>query len=74
MDPVFAKALAKSPDARHDTCLAFVAALRATLDSGAGPADARPAPGPDTETDHEVSGPPSPPHWADPVYRSGATS
>ncbi|ROP55128.1 serine/threonine-protein kinase [Streptomyces sp. PanSC9] len=30
VDTVFARALAKSPDARYDTCLDFVAALRAT--------------------------------------------
>ncbi|MER6070704.1 serine/threonine-protein kinase [Streptomyces sp. NPDC001817] len=74
VDPVFAKALAKSPDARHDTCLAFVAALRATLATDPAPADASPAEVPDTETDHTVSGSPSPPHWADPVYRAGATA
>ncbi|MGW2648035.1 serine/threonine-protein kinase [Streptomyces sp. NPDC001393] len=74
VDPVFAKALAKSPDARHYTCLAFVAALRATLATDAAPADVSPAEGPDTETDHTVSGPPSPPHWADPVYRAEATA
>nr|WP_244187721.1 FHA domain-containing serine/threonine-protein kinase [Streptomyces regalis] len=28
VDPVFATALAKNPDARHDSCLAFVAGLR----------------------------------------------
>ncbi|QTD96356.1 serine/threonine-protein kinase [Streptomyces cyanogenus] len=59
VDPVFAKALAKSPDARHDTCLAFVAALRAAL--AVGPADGGPEPGrPETA--------PRPPAWADPVF------
>lgn len=71
VDPVFAQALAKSPDARYDTCLAFVAALRATMTTGAGPSGARPAHQSDTHTDHTAAAePPSPPHWADPVYRA----
>jgi serine/threonine protein kinase len=74
LDPVFAKALAKSPDSRYDTCLAFVAALRATMEPSAGPADVRPAQEPDTETHHRATDPPSPPHWADPVYRADATA
>ncbi|MGW5431315.1 serine/threonine-protein kinase [Streptomyces sp. NPDC004059] len=75
VDPVFAKALAKSPDARYDTCLAFVAALRATMATGAGPAGVRPAHQPDTQTDHTAAAePPSPPHWADPVYRAEETA
>ncbi|WP_030339518.1 serine/threonine-protein kinase [Streptomyces sp. NRRL S-1022] len=53
VDPVFAQALAKSPDARHDTCIAFVAALRVALT--AGPAAGR------AETA------PRPPGWAGPV-------
>ncbi|MEV6114452.1 serine/threonine-protein kinase [Streptomyces sp. NPDC052109] len=68
LDPVFAKALAKSPDVRYDTCLAFVAALRATAATGAGPAEVRPAAEADTETDHTAAESPSPPHWADPVF------
>ncbi|WP_433447944.1 serine/threonine-protein kinase [Streptomyces sp. CA-142005] len=75
VDPVFAKALAKNPDARYDTCLAFVAALRATMATGAGPAGVRPAHQPHTQTDHTVAAePPSPPHWADPVYRADETA
>ncbi|MFF3849157.1 serine/threonine-protein kinase [Streptomyces sp. NPDC002328] len=39
VDEVFARALAKSPDERHPTCLTFVAALRAAgAGSGPGPA------------------------------------
>ncbi|MFF0200451.1 serine/threonine-protein kinase [Streptomyces sp. NPDC005017] len=65
VDPVLAKALAKSPDDRHDSCLAFVADLRAAT------AAAR--------TDHpptQVVGlaamtrpPKRPPAWAAPVFR-----
>ncbi|MEV5875256.1 serine/threonine-protein kinase [Streptomyces sp. NPDC052101] len=70
VDPVFAKALAKSPDARYDTCLAFVAALRAPLAPAPtpAPAEVRPPAEPDTETDHTATEAPSPPHWADPVF------
>ncbi|MEU8469702.1 serine/threonine-protein kinase [Streptomyces sp. NPDC029006] len=42
VDPVFARALAKSPDARYETCRDFVAALRATMT----PAPAPPGPAP----------------------------
>ncbi|MFF8475525.1 serine/threonine-protein kinase [Streptomyces sp. NPDC015414] len=56
VDEVFARALAKSPDARYDTCLDFVAALRATP---AATAPDHPAP----------AGPPPPPEWAGPVFR-----
>ncbi|AYN42915.1 serine/threonine protein kinase [Streptomyces dangxiongensis] len=42
VDPVFARALAKSPDARYDTCLGFVAALRTAMTPG--PAPPGPAP------------------------------
>ncbi|WP_428986020.1 serine/threonine-protein kinase [Streptomyces pyxinicus] len=68
VDPVFAKALAKSPDDRHDTCLGFVAALRAaaapSAPLGEDLADGRTA----TEPDHTV--PPAAPHppWAAPVF------
>lgn len=34
VDAVFAKALAKNPDDRHDSCLAFVTALRAATTGG----------------------------------------
>ncbi|MFC9926341.1 serine/threonine-protein kinase [Streptomyces sp. NPDC127190] len=68
VDPVFATALAKSPDARYDTCLAFVAALRATL------APAPAADHPATEVDRTVTAPPRPPHWAAPVFRARDTA
>ncbi|MFV0137669.1 serine/threonine-protein kinase [Streptomyces sp. HMX87] len=55
-DPVFAKALAKRPDDRHDSCLAFVAALRAAIRPG-GPAPHRSA-----------DRPAPPPRWAEPVF------
>ncbi|NEA98331.1 serine/threonine-protein kinase [Streptomyces sp. SID13726] len=64
LDAVFAKALAKSPDDRHDSCLAFVAALRSTATDthpptevalrAVEPAETRPKP---------------PPRWALPVVR-----
>ncbi|WP_251091967.1 serine/threonine-protein kinase [Streptomyces sp. Caat 7-52] len=65
VDPVFATALAKSPDARHDTCLAFVAALRAALT--AAPAPPRTDPGPDAPTPARPA-PPRPPGWAAPAF------
>ncbi|MGW2490913.1 serine/threonine-protein kinase [Streptomyces sp. NPDC001606] len=68
VDPVFATALAKSPDARYDTCLAFIAALRATL--APAPADDHPA----TEVDRTVTVPPRPPRWAAPVFRARDTA
>ncbi|MBL1108950.1 serine/threonine protein kinase [Streptomyces sp. 5-8] len=65
VDPVFATALAKSPDARHDTCLAFVAALRAALT--AAPAPPRTDPEPDAPTPARPA-PPRPPDWAAPAF------
>ncbi|MEU6666736.1 serine/threonine-protein kinase [Streptomyces sp. NPDC046727] len=62
VDPVFVEALAKSPDARHDTCLAFVAALRTAANTT----------GDGTEPDHAPPAP-RPPHWAEPVFGSVGT-
>jgi serine/threonine-protein kinase len=68
VDTVFAKALAKSPDDRYDSCLAFVTALRGAAtggpESGHAPTevDLRVAPQP-TEK------PPPPPRWAEPVFK-----
>ncbi|MER6378584.1 serine/threonine-protein kinase [Streptomyces sp. NPDC001250] len=68
VDPVFAKALAKAPDARHATCLAYVDALRTAMAPADCPAEVRPTAEADTETDHPAPEAPSPPHWADPVF------
>lgn len=69
VDAVFATALAKSPGDRHESCLAFVAALRKAL-TGAVAADHPP-----TQVDLRVSapadGPTPPPRWAEPVFRPG---
>ncbi|MFI2760381.1 serine/threonine-protein kinase [Streptomyces echinatus] len=62
VDPVFATALAKAQDARHDTCLAFVAALRTALAApAAGGTDPEPGPTAPTEVHR-------PPRWAAPVF------
>jgi serine/threonine protein kinase len=74
VDAVLAKALAKSPDDRHASCLAFVDALRAATTGGP---EAGHTP---TEVDLPVverakeAGPPAdapkpPPRWAEPVFR-----
>ncbi|GGT28431.1 serine/threonine-protein kinase [Streptomyces chromofuscus] len=67
VDEVFARALAKNPDDRPDSCLAFVAALRTAL-TGA------PAAGhPPTQVDLRAvplgqGEPEPPPRWAGPVF------
>ncbi|GAA4560931.1 MULTISPECIES: serine/threonine-protein kinase [Streptomyces] len=69
VDPVFAQALAKSPDDRYPSCLAFVAALRAaTTGGGKGGATRQP-----TRVDRQLPGvgeerPKPPPRWAEPVF------
>lgn len=73
VDGVFARALAKNPDARHDSCRAFVVALRAALSGPAGPADTGHPP---TRADASaVPGagerPGAPPRWAEPVFGPG---
>ncbi|MFE9097395.1 serine/threonine-protein kinase [Streptomyces sp. NPDC007264] len=62
VDGVFAKALAKDPDQRYGSCLAFVSALRSAA-TGAG-RSGRPT--------TQVAAPevPEPPEWARPVFRS----
>ncbi|MEU1404634.1 serine/threonine-protein kinase [Streptomyces sp. NPDC005728] len=66
VDAVFTRALAKSADARYDTCLDFVAALRAA--PAGTPGDGQP----DTETGLRTPiEPPRPPDWAEPVFRQG---
>lgn len=68
VDDVMAKALAKSPDDRYDSCLEFVAALRLAC-AGREPGDHPP-----TQVDMRVAnaagtpGPPLPPRWARPVF------
>ncbi|MFJ2926025.1 serine/threonine-protein kinase [Streptomyces massasporeus] len=68
VDPVFAQALAKSPDDRYPSCLAFVAALRAAT-TGGGAAGTRTP----TRVDRQLPGageerPKPPPRWAEPVF------
>ncbi|MGV9457044.1 serine/threonine-protein kinase [Streptomyces sp. NPDC003635] len=70
VDSVFFKALAKSPDDRHESCLAFVAALRVALRGGE--EGAHPA----TRVDAGVplglaEGPKAPPRWAEAFFGSG---
>ncbi|WP_432118462.1 serine/threonine-protein kinase [Streptomyces sp. bgisy032] len=66
-DAVLAKALAKNPDDRYPSCLAFVAALRAATTGGAAGAGRRP-----TRTDRPQPGGDGrtrlPPRWAEPVF------
>ncbi|NNN34657.1 serine/threonine protein kinase [Streptomyces sp. S3(2020)] len=66
VDAVFARGLAKSPDARYDTCLAFVAALRAALPGGHAPTEVALKREQTSEED-----PKQPPPWARPVFRGG---
>ncbi|MFE5480912.1 serine/threonine-protein kinase [Streptomyces sp. NPDC056527] len=65
-DEVLAKALAKAPEERYETCLEFVGALRAALERGGkGPGErggTRRSPEPPTP-------PLPPPTWARPVFR-----
>lgn len=71
VDGVLAKALAKSPDDRYESCRAFVAALRAAASETAQTGHAP------TQVDLRVAGPgpmgnqgppPEPPRWALPVF------
>ncbi|SCG07841.1 serine/threonine protein kinase [Streptomyces sp. Ncost-T6T-2b] len=69
VDGVLAKALAKSPEDRYETCLRFVAALRAAA-AGIGPGEHPPtrvdAPAGSWSATPEP--PPAPPRWAAPVF------
>lgn len=81
LDGVLAKALAKAPEDRYDSCLEFVAALRAAA-SGAGaaagkdvhaptqvvPAVPEAARAPDPVPDPALEPVPEPPRWARPVF------
>ncbi|MFC7842572.1 serine/threonine-protein kinase [Streptomyces sp. NPDC001046] len=67
-DPVLAKALAKSPDDRYPSCLAFVTALRAATTGGPGRAVRT-----STRAERQLPGageerPKPPPRWAEPVF------
>ncbi|MFI1393669.1 serine/threonine-protein kinase [Streptomyces sp. NPDC020681] len=71
VDAVLAKALAKSPDERYDSCLEFVGALRVAAAGGVQESH------PPTLVDlaaaasskvREVKDPPLPPRWARPVF------
>ncbi|MEV4682517.1 serine/threonine-protein kinase [Streptomyces kurssanovii] len=73
VDDVMARALAKSPDDRYDSCGEFVTALRAaTAAAYAGPGEGRrPAAavaGHGTLPPHGTTPPPDPPRWALPVF------
>ncbi|WP_042386562.1 serine/threonine-protein kinase [Streptacidiphilus melanogenes] len=81
VDAVLARALAKAPGERYDTCLEFGAALRAaSAGATVGPAPEGHAPtqvvtaprrhgsGIDERRDQRTGPPPSPPVWARPVY------
>ncbi|MEU1911449.1 serine/threonine-protein kinase [Streptomyces massasporeus] len=68
VDPVFAQALAKSPDDRYPSCLAFVAALRTATTGGGAEGTRTP-----TRVDRQLPGageerPKPPPRWAEPVF------
>ncbi|MER6119166.1 serine/threonine-protein kinase [Streptomyces sp. NPDC001743] len=70
VDAVLAKALAKSPDDRYDSCLQFVTALRAAARGEVRGGH------PPTQVDRRVGAwrsghgaPPGPPRWALPVFR-----
>jgi serine/threonine-protein kinase len=69
VDGVLAKALAKSPDDRYDSCLRFVAALRAAT-AGIGERHAPTRAGTRADAPSVEPGPPPPPpRWALPVFR-----
>ncbi|MFB7663145.1 serine/threonine-protein kinase [Kitasatospora sp. NPDC056138] len=82
LNAVLVKALAKTPDQRYDSCLGFVAALRAAGESGTRAAvpvittlpRAVPAPEPPPQPEPEpgAEAVPVPPAWAWPVFGAGA--
>ncbi|MFF1720615.1 serine/threonine-protein kinase [Streptomyces sviceus] len=64
LDGVFTKGLAKSPDDRHDSCLAFVAGLRSAATGGHAPTEVAFRPVAPEETRPKL-----PPRWAEPMFR-----
>jgi serine/threonine protein kinase len=66
LDGVFTKALAKSPDDRHDSCLAFVAALRSAATGAHAPTEVA-----FKAAEPEETRPKFPPPWAEPIFRGG---
>ncbi|MFE6618550.1 serine/threonine-protein kinase [Streptomyces sp. NPDC008086] len=68
MDEVVARALAKVPEDRYDTCLDFVAALRRTAGGAEREPEPQEAPHPPTQVDRAVGPSPHPPLWARPVF------
>ncbi|GGV78860.1 serine/threonine-protein kinase [Streptomyces massasporeus] len=68
VDPVFAQALAKSPDDRYPSCLAFVAALRAATTGGVAGGTRTPTRVDRTPRDTGEERPKPPPRWAEPVF------
>ncbi|MDT0569212.1 serine/threonine-protein kinase [Streptomyces sp. DSM 3412] len=72
VDHVMATALAKSPDDRYDSCLSFVAALRAAGTARGFPPGHAPTRAVTPTASGPPEAPPEPPRWAEPVFiRSG---
>ncbi|URM92413.1 serine/threonine protein kinase [Streptomyces sp. MRC013] len=73
LDGVLAKALAKAPEHRFDSCMGFVAELRRAADRGedGGRGAGGPAEGPPPSPAGPPPPPPAPPRWALPVFRHG---
>jgi serine/threonine-protein kinase len=68
LDEVLAKALAKSPDDRYDSCLSFVAALRGVAGTARVPAPEHAPTRAVPATPGPPGPPPEPPPWARPVF------
>ncbi|MEU6806967.1 serine/threonine-protein kinase, partial [Streptomyces neyagawaensis] len=68
VDDVLARALAKSPDDRYDSCLSFVAALRVAGTRHSTPTGHPPTRTARTPTSGAPEPPPEPPAWARPVF------
>ncbi|QFQ95170.1 serine/threonine protein kinase [Streptomyces phaeolivaceus] len=68
VDQVMATALAKSPDDRYDSCLSFVAALRAADTARGFPPGHAPTWAVPPKASGPPEAPPEPPPWAEPVF------